>query len=54
MDVSLATLSQQEDRTKSNKLDRAEMTIYTPAVPEYNSTERVKKINVEIIIKKIK
>lgn len=30
------------------------MCIYTPAIPEYNSTERVKKVNMEIIVKKIK
>ena len=30
------------------------MYIYTPAYPEYNSTERVKRINLDIIERKIK
>jgi hypothetical protein len=33
---------------------KPEMCVYTPATPEYNSTDRVKKINMEVIIRKIK
>ncbi|KAL4506870.1 hypothetical protein ABPG72_001291 [Tetrahymena utriculariae] len=51
MEVLLGPFSQPEERQKNQKF---EMSIYTPAYPEYNSTERVKKINLEIIDYKIK
>lgn len=51
MEVILAPLSnQQEDKIKPVK---PEIAIFTPAYPEYNSSERVKKINLEIIVRKI-
>lgn len=51
MEVRLAQSTQPEEKLKSIK---SEMYIYTPAYPEYNSSERVKKINFEIIDSKIK
>lgn len=49
MEISLALLSPE----KTIKPGKAEMCIYTPAIPEYNSTERVKRINMGVIIRKI-